>query len=532
MARAAWNLPKEAEVTTSLLDVMSEELAQDLHEKELQRKIEGNLDAFAIPPDKGEFDVSNDELLARILQRELDREYDTQLNRQEAKYNGNSKVSVSFANYRRCDDDVESESSEDDADPIFWDTFESNDKTAVKPGRCGYVRSNDGMMKTKHDSETCSRNNAKRVMAFPPDFNTGDAGGFDMQLPNHVFNSLKLHSQQEAGRRARLHEKKDKSTAVAAVDEKTRLQLFKWINAGVLDAVHGIVSTGKEAVVLHAKGGAAETEDPVYIGIPDECAIKVFKTTLNEYKTRDKYIRDDHRYKDKLSKLNPRKIIHTWAEKELHNLTRLRAAGVRCPKPVTLKKHVLLMEFLGKDNIPAPKLKDANLTATELAFAYKQIVEGMVTIYRDAELVHADLSEYNILWHKGNCYFIDVSQAVIRTAPNALKFLHRDCGNIVNFFNRNGLDGILTVHELFHVITGLPLTHEETDIYTQIQDYEKDENTMRQGCSVTEYNFDFFWERSRINSASCPLRKLQEVEEPCRSLESMNDPLLEVPLNV
>lgn len=171
-------------------------------------------------------------------------------------------------------------------------------------GRSGYARGTDGVLKTKHDSEICSRNNARRVMAFPPDFNTGDGGGFDMQLSNRVFNSLKLHSQQEAGRRARVHEKKDKSTAVAAVDETTRLQLFKWINAGVLDAVHGIVSTGKEAIVLHAKGGSAEAvDDPVFVGVPDECAIKVYKTTLNEYKTRDKYIRDDHRYKDHLSKL-------------------------------------------------------------------------------------------------------------------------------------------------------------------------------------------------------------------------------------
>jgi RIO kinase 3 len=59
----------------------------------------------------------------------------------------------------------------------------------------------------------------------------------------------------------------------------------------------------------------------------------------------------------------------------------------------------------------------------------------MVAIYRDAELVHADLSEYNILWHEGACYFIDVSQAIIRTTPNALKFLHRDCGNVISVRN-------------------------------------------------------------------------------------------------
>lgn len=30
-----------------------------------------------------------------------------------------------------------------------------------------------------------------------------------------------------------------------------------------------------------------------------ECAIKIFKTTLTEYKNRDKFIRDDHRFKEK-----------------------------------------------------------------------------------------------------------------------------------------------------------------------------------------------------------------------------------------
>ena len=56
--------------------------------------------------------------------------------------------------------------------------------------------------------------------------------------------------------------------------------------------------------------------------MPEECAVKVFKTTLNEFKTRDRYIKDDHRFKDRFSKQNPRKIIKLWAEKEMCNLSR------------------------------------------------------------------------------------------------------------------------------------------------------------------------------------------------------------------
>jgi len=34
---------------------------------------------------------------------------------------------------------------------------------------------------------------------------------------------------------------------------------------------------------------------------------------------------------------NPRKVIHMWAEKEMHNLSRMHKAGVPCPKVLKLK---------------------------------------------------------------------------------------------------------------------------------------------------------------------------------------------------
>ena len=55
--------------------------------------------------------------------------------------------------------------------------------------------------------------------------------------------------------------------------------------------------------------------------VPDECAIKVFKTTLSTFKNRCDYIRGDVRFmKDEFKKQNPRIIIKIWAEKELANL--------------------------------------------------------------------------------------------------------------------------------------------------------------------------------------------------------------------
>lgn len=61
-----------------------------------------------------------------------------------------------------------------------------------------------------------------------------------------------------------------------------------------------------------------------------------------------------------------------------------------------------------------------------------QVIENMKNLYHKANLIHADLSEYNILWYNNTCYFIDVSQAVEPCNENAFIFLMRDCDNVIN----------------------------------------------------------------------------------------------------
>lgn len=111
------------------------------------------------------------------------------------------------------------------------------------------------------------------------------------------------------------------------------------------------------------------------MNVPSECAIKVYKTTLNEFKNRDRYIKDDYRFKDRFRKQNPRKVVKLWAEKEKHNLKRLSEGGVRCPEVVLLKKHVLVMSFVGEDMKPAPKLQEVQLSPSQLESAYQQCIK-------------------------------------------------------------------------------------------------------------------------------------------------------------
>jgi len=125
------------------------------------------------------------------------------------------------------------------------------------------------------------------------------------------------------------------------------------------------LSTGKEANVYYAKGVGTD-------GNQLEYAVKIFKTSILVFKDRDKYVSGEYRFRNGYCKYgfssyhfnyieftciisffkhrsNPRKMVKTWAEKEMRNLKRLQSAGIRCPVPHLLKQHVLIMDFLGKD---------------------------------------------------------------------------------------------------------------------------------------------------------------------------------------
>ena len=48
--------------------------------------------------------------------------------------------------------------------------------------------------------------------------------------------------------------------------------------------------------------------------------------------------------------------------------------GIPCPKFIKLKKHVLVMEFIGRDRVPAPTLRDVKFSAADAELCYEQCV--------------------------------------------------------------------------------------------------------------------------------------------------------------
>ena len=261
-------------------------------------------------------------------------------------------------------------------------------------------------------------------------------------VERHV--EIKLRRKE---REPRLKDKDLFEVVEEVFDRRTVLAVIELKRRGCIKQLKGVISAGKEARVYWAK----DSEN-------NDLAVKIYLTVTAEFrKSIWKYIRGDPRY-EWIGALPRHKLITAWARKEFSNLKRMYSAGVRVPKPICFYQNVLVMEFIGKNGIRAPLLKEAvergELEKTDEAERlFWDIVENIKIMYRRAGLVHADLSEYNIMLWNDKPYIIDVSQAVRIDHPHAHSFLYRDIYNIVKFFSEDlGLD-LPSADEIYNDIT-------------------------------------------------------------------------------
>jgi serine/threonine-protein kinase RIO1 len=68
--------------------------------------------------------------------------------------------------------------------------------------------------------------------------------------------------------------------------------------------------------------------------------------------------------------------------------------------------------------------------------AYGQLVLLMRKLFHTCRLIHADLSEYNILYFQGKLFIIDVSQSVEHDHPHSMEFLKKDVENMTRYFQQ------------------------------------------------------------------------------------------------
>jgi len=212
----------------------------------------------------------------------------------------------------------------------------------------------------------------------------------------------------------------DKETLEEVFDGRTLTTVMHLLNRRRLRELQGAVKSGKESRIyrgIDMKGG--------------DVAVKIYLTSSAIFRQgRLKYIRGDPRFKD--IPHDTRSLIDQWASKEFKNLQLAKEAGLVVPTPIYVEKNVLLMEFIGKNGVPAPHLREVPLQAA--SSWYDKIVEMLQDLYNKAKLVHGDLSEYNILVPDGYPMLIDFAQAVTIEHPEAREFLKRDIENLNNYF--------------------------------------------------------------------------------------------------
>lgn len=337
---------------------------------------------------------------------------------------------------------AEEDDNEEYYDDIFEEDMDEEDFAASNPA--DFTKAYNRQRRNQAADPTALKSSAPKANPQKPTANT--LASVDDQISSLARHTGKLKLNAQESGLEKKHGSKDKSdraTSEQVLDPRTRMILLQMINRNIVSEVNGCLSTGKEANVYHALSAPSNVDAET--AAPIDRAIKVYKTSILVFKDRDKYVSGEYRFRQGYNKGNNRAMVKVWAEKEMRNLKRIYTSGIPCPEPLHLRLHVLVMGFLGdRKGVPAPRLKDVSLEGTDVEARWRalyiQLLGYMRIMYQVCRLVHADLSEYNILYHQDKLWIIDVSQSVEHDHPKSLEFLRMDVKNVTAFFNRKGVN--------------------------------------------------------------------------------------------
>jgi RIO kinase 1 len=215
----------------------------------------------------------------------------------------------------------------------------------------------------------------------------------------------------------------DKRKVMDDVLDKTSIMtLSKLINSGTISFVNGVIGSGKESKMYWAVDPAG-----------NNIALKIYLVTASTFKKRQPYLIDDPRFSH--IKKGTRNLVELWAKKEYHNLNQCVKSGIPCIKPIRVLRNVLVLEFVGKNGVPAKTLVESEVDEDD----YKSAISIITHLYKKAGLVHADFSEYNVFKTENGLVLFDLGSAVNKQHRNAKEFLQRDVMNISKFFVKRGL---------------------------------------------------------------------------------------------
>lgn len=200
------------------------------------------------------------------------------------------------------------------------------------------------------------------------------------------------------------------------------------------------IKSGKEARVVLCEGGGALGRDLVAVKEYAPIDQRTFRNDaayhagmLDTLKARDR------RALQSKSRHGKHVQEGLWLYREWEHLQAAHAAGCDVPEPLAIGPRSLLMEYIGDVDQAAPQLQRVRLDRREAQSVFDRIVENVERLLAH-NLVHGDLSAFNILYWEDGPVIIDFPQAVDpRMNRNADQILVRDIENIAGHFARLGV---------------------------------------------------------------------------------------------
>ncbi len=285
------------------------------------------------------------------------------------------------------------------------------------------------------------------------------------------FNPLRTDRQARRKRKAKVNHipKKSHSQIMAEIADTTSLEdgfkttyqpsryekgwllssLRSFYEQSLISDVLTQVKGGKEASVYRCEANPATGMAVL--------AAKVYRPRMFRNLRNDKMYREgreilkpnghivkgnDHRIMRAIGKKTDfgAQVQHTsWLMHEYKAIERLHQAGAAVPRPIAAAENAILMSYHGNERLAAPTLNEVSLDPAEARSLFKEVLRN-IELMLQHDLIHGDLSAYNILYWAGEIIIIDFPQVVnCRTNSKAHFILQRDIKRVCEYFARQGV---------------------------------------------------------------------------------------------
>lgn len=217
--------------------------------------------------------------------------------------------------------------------------------------------------------------------------------------------------------------------------EERRCILHAFSGEGLICEVLEQINTGKEATVYRCRSGPGIKEPYVIAKVYRARKFRAFRNEMRYLELQS--IRDTRASRA----LHARSVrgraasLSFWVQREWEILNLLWRNGAIVPRPWACSEQMILMEYCENNNRPAARLIDTILSPGEEAQSWFDLLIQEIELFLTLNIVHSDLSPYNVLALPHSPLIIDFPQAVdARFCSEAPLLLCRDIENICAYF--------------------------------------------------------------------------------------------------